>query len=406
MYSEHGKPYYSDAGMMPQEKLAEPRTRENRMSFGIPAERHFRESRILLVPHDAGILAEQGHKVYMQRGAGDGARFTDEDYAAHGVTLVDSAEEIYKADIILKVMPPDLDEVAMMKNRQILFSTLNYNDRNKPYYLALMQKKITAFCLESIRDDDGSYPVIRAMSEIAGNACIYLASRYLSDPQMGQSRMLGGFSGIDPVEIVILGAGTVAEYATRSALGMGAHVRIFDTSIRKIRRLQSLLHERVYTSLLTTEALSSALQYADVVICSMYSHDRITPCILTEDMVKTMKKGSVLLDISIDRGACSETSHVTTHESPVYETYGVIHYCVPNLLSRFANTASNALSNYFYQFFKDATEAGGMDIMLQRSFGLRNAAYIYHGVLTKKSISQKNNIPYKDIHLLISSMSQ
>lgn len=410
MFSEKSKPYYDDNGpgqrLMPQEILDEPRIGDKKLSFGLPLETRFQETRILLTPHDAGLLVGFGHKVLMQRGAGNGARFSDEEYASNGVIITESANEVFNADIILKVIPPTYEEIAMMKNRQYLFSTLNFMDKDKRYYQELMRKKITAICLESIREEDGSYPVIRAMSEIAGNACIYLASRYLSDPQMGQSRMLGGFSGVDPVEIIILGAGTVAEYATRSALGMGAHVKIFDTSIRKIRRLQSLLQERVYTNLLTTDTLSKALPTADVVICSIYSHERKTPCILTEDMIASMKHGSVLIDISIDRGGCSETSHLTSLDNPVYEKHGVIHYCVPNLLSRFSNTSSIALSNFFYNFFEETAEIGGVKQMLRRYMGLRNAAYIYYGVLTKKSISQKNGLPYKDINLLISSMDQ
>ncbi len=410
MLNEKSKPYFDDGragqSLMPQEILEERKAGGKVISFGLPKEIHHHENRILFTPYDAGLLVSHGHKVLLQSGAGDAARFSNEEYASQGIIITDSAKEVFQADVIMKVMPPSLEEIAMMKNRQTLFSTLNFVDDDKRYFQELMRKKTTAISLESIRDDDGSYPVIRAMSEIAGNACIYLASRYLSDPTMGQSRMLGGFSGVDPVEIIILGAGTVAEYATRSALGMGAQVKIFDTSLRKIRRLQSLLHERVYTNLLTSDTLSRALPSADVVICSMYSHERVTPCYLTEEMVETMKKGSVLIDISIDRGGCSETSRVTSLHKPVYQKHGVIHYCVPNLLSRFSNTSSIALSNYFYSFFEEATHLGGVQQMLRRYFGLRNAAYLYHGVLTKRSISQKTGLSYKDIHLLISSMNQ
>jgi len=410
MFGDSGKPLFEDGnpgqGLMPREILEEPKTKGKQLVIGIPKEHRFHETRILLTPHDAGQLVINGHKVVMERDAGQGARFSNEEYAAQGVIITDSRDEVYHSDIILKLMPPSQDEIGMMKSRQILFSTLNFVDNDKHYFQALMQKKVTAICLESIREEDGSYPVIRAMSEIAGNACIYLASRYLSDPRMGQSRMLGGFSGVDPVEIIILGAGTVAEYATRSALGMGAHVKIFDPSIRKIRRLQSLLQERVYTNLLTPDAISKALPTADVVICSMYTHHRETPCVLTEDMVRTMRQGSVLIDISIDRGGCAETSRTTFLNDPVYEKHGVIHYCVPNLLSRFSHTASVALSNYFCRFLEETTESGGVHQILRRIPSLRNSAYLYHGVLTKKSISHKTGLPYKDINLLISSMDQ
>jgi len=407
MLTDQGKPYYNSTpgqGLLPQQEMLKTDNKEKLISFGIPKEITHYESRILLTPEDVGILINRGHKVIFETGAGNGARFSDQQYVDQGASLVYSAAEAYMADIILKIMAPTLKEIEMMKPRQVLFSTLNLVDDNKAYFQALMKKKITACYIEGIRDDDGSYPIMRAMGEIAGNACIYLASRYLSDPRMGQARMLGGFSGVEPTEVVILGAGTVAEYAARTALGMGAHVRIFDPSIQKIRRLQSLINPRVYSGLLNQNNISKALPNADVVICALFSHQRVTPCLISEDMVRSMKQGAVLLDVSIDRGPCAETSHLTTLKSPVYESYGVIHYCVPNLLSRFSNTASIALSNYFMSFFCDMADNGGITNTIIKNLGLRNAAYIYHGVLTKEFISHKTGLSYKDINLLISSM--
>lgn len=407
MLSNQGKPYYDSSpgqGLLPQQEVLNTDNKDKLISFGIPKEITHYENRILLTPQDVGILIQRGHKVIFESGAGNGARFSDQQYVDQGVLLVYTAAEAYTADIILKIMAPTLKEIEMMKPRQVLFSTLNLVDDNKAYFQALMKKKITACYIEGIRDDDGSYPIMRAMGEITGNACIYLASRYLSDPRMGQARMLGGFSGVEPIEVVILGAGTVAEYATRTALGMGAQVRIFDPSIKKIRRLQSLINQRVYSGLLTRNNISSALPHADAVVCALFSHQRVTPCYISEDMVRSMKQGAVLLDVSIDRGPCAETSHLTTLKNPVYESYGVIHYCVPNILSRFSNTASFALSNYFMSFFCAMADNGGITNTIIKNFGLRNSAYIYRGVLTKEFISNKTGLPYKDINLLISSM--
>ncbi|HPE87074.1 MAG TPA: alanine dehydrogenase [Bacteroidales bacterium] len=410
MYSDQSKAYYNDStptpGLMTQEVREEKSTHQQSLIFGLPLETRFQETRILLTPHDAGVLVHRGHRVLVQRNAGVGARFTDTAYASFGAEIVETASEIFKADIILKVMPPDENEIELMKPRQVLFSTLNFVGYDRRYFQMLMKKRITSFCIEDIREEDGSYPVIRAMGEIAGNASIYLASHYLSDPQLGKAKMLGGFSGIRPVEILILGAGTVAEYAIRSALGMGAVVKVFDASVSKIRRLQSLLHDRISTALLTPDALATALPSADVVIGAVYSSHHVSPCILTEKMVASMSPGSVLIDISIDHGGCAESSRITSLDNPVYQHFGVTHYCVPNLLSRFSNTASIALSNYFLHFFTSTEEPWNVELALQRNLGLRNAAYIYHGILTKNSISRKTGIPYKDINLLISSMHQ
>jgi alanine dehydrogenase len=242
------------------------------------------------------------------------------------------------------------------------------------------------------------------MGEIAGGTSILIAAEYLSNVNNGQGAILGGISGISPTEVVILGAGTVGEFATRAALGLGASVKVFDNSIFKLRRLQSDIGTRIFTSVIQPRVLAKHLKTADVVIGAIRAQQGRTPCVVTEQMVSEMKVGSVIIDVSIDQGGCFETSEVTNHSKPVFRKHGVIHYCVPNIASRVSRTASYALSTIFAPILLNIGEEGGVENMLRRDEGVRNGIYIYNGILTNQVLGEMFKLPFKDINLFMAGM--
>lgn len=390
--------------LLPQEEMLEVSAKANCLYIGIPREISFQENRVALVPDAVGVLVNNGHKVVVETNAGKASNFSDNDYSEAGAQIGYSPEEIYKADIILKVAPPSAKEIAMMKPKQTLLSTLQLSVQSDAYVKALMEKKITAIAFGWIQDKEGIFPVIRAMGEIAGGASILIAAEYLSNVNNGPGLILGGISGISPTEVVILGAGTVGEFAARAAIGLGATVKVFDNSLYKLRRLQTALGTRIFTSVIQPKVLAKHLKTADVAIGAIRATKGRTPCVVTEEMVKEMKQGSVIVDISIDEGGCFETSQVTNHTQPVFRKHGVIHYCVPNVASRVSRTASYAFSTIFGPLLMNVAEYGGIDGMLKNDPGFRKGIYIYNGILTNKYLGELFKIPSKDINLLLAAL--
>lgn len=386
---------------MPQEEMLEVGRKKGQLFIGIPKELSFQENRIALVPDAVALLVNNGHQIVIETNAGKAANFEDKDFSEAGAQIVYSPEEVYKADIILKVAPPSPAEIEMMQRKQTLISALQFAVQPANYVKQLIDKKVTAIAYDYIKDRDGIYPIIRAMSEIAGNTSILIAAEYLSNLSIGQGSMFGGITGVSPTDVVILGAGTVGEFATRAALGLGASVKIFDNSVYRLRRLQSDLGMRVFTSLLQPKVVSKALKTADVVIGAIRAPHGRTPCVVSEQMVMEMKYGAVLIDISIDQGGVFETSEITNHTHPVFRKHGVIHYCVPNIASRVSRTASYALSNIFAPILLSIGEEGGIDNMLRRDAGVRHGVYVYSGILTNRFLGETYHLPYKDIDLLM-----
>jgi alanine dehydrogenase len=389
--------------LMPREEMLEVADSGRRFSIGLPREMSYQEKRIALVPAAVKMLVENDHEVIVQRNAGQAAYFTNQEYAEAGAQLVDSAAEVFKSEIILKVAPPTMDEISMMPGRQSLLSALHLAACSKEYLRALIDKRFTALAFEYIKDKSNDSPVVKSISEIAGTASIHIAAEYLSHEKYGTGRMLGGFTGIAPSEVVVIGAGTVGEYACRTALGMGALVKVFDNSIYKLQRLKTNLHQNIFTSTLQEAELLRALKTADVLICAVYAKSRRAPVIISAPMVESMKQGAVIVDVSIDQGGCVETSHITSHKDPVFKYAGVTHYCVPNIASRFPQTASIALSNYFAPVLMRAGELGGIEKLLVRDYFFRQGAYLFNGILTSKPLGEYLNLPYQDIDLLMAA---
>ena len=391
-------------GFTPQEEMLEVGRKKSSLFIGLPKEKAFQENRIAIVPDAVQLLVSCGNEIWVESGAGDNANFTDNEYSEAGAKIVYDTKKVYQADIIMKVEPPTLEEIEMMKGRQTLISALQITTQSKEYIEQLLLKKITALAFEHIHDESGLMPFMRSMSEIAGNTSLLIASEYLSNANSGKGLMLGGVAGVTPTEVVIIGAGTVGECAARAAMGLGASVKVFDNSLSKLRRLQNDVNTRVFTSIIQPKVLSKALRRADVVISALRSNDKRTPCVVSDEMVQAMKNGSVIVDVSIDQGGCVETSEVTNHANPVFTKHGVVHYCVPNIPSRVARTASFALSNLLTPTILRIADEGGLENVLRRDTGLRHGVYLCHGILTNSMVGDWFEMPYKNIDLLIASL--
>ena len=391
--------------LMPQEEMLEIGRHTTSLQIGIPKETSFQEKRVSLVPAAVAVLVNNGHEVLVETGAGANSNYQDKDYSDAGASIAYGCEQVYQCDLVLKIAPPTFDEIEMMKPKQKLISALQLTVQQKNYFNHLISKKITGLAFDYIKDRSGIYPVVRSMSEIAGNTSILIAAEQLSSSNNGIGMMLGGISGVAPTEVVIIGAGTVGEFAARAAIGLGAHIKVFDNSLYRLRRIQNDLGMRLFTSIIEPRQLEAALKTADVVIGALRAKEGRTPIVVSEEMVSCMKFGAVIVDISIDQGGCFETSEVTNHANPVFKKYGVTHYCVPNIASRVAQTASMALSNIFTPILLDMGEKGGIDNYLRINSGVRNGVYIYNGIITHKYIGETYNIPYKDLDLLIAATS-
>jgi len=394
----------SPAGrLMPQEEMLEVAKQPSKLIIGVPKEISQQENRVSLVPDGVALLCRHGHQVDVESGAGVVAHFSDHEYSEAGARLVHSPEEVYKADIILKVAPVTMEEMQWLHPRQTLISAIQMTMQCEEYFRTLLSKRVTALAFETIRDRTKQLSILRAMSEIAGSTSIFIAAEFLADPEYGRGKMFGGFTGITPSEVVVIGAGTVGEFAARSALGLGAQVKIFDNSVYRLRRIQNNLGMRVFTSILHPKALVESLKGADVLIGAIHSPEGRSPCLISAEMIRQMKEGAVAIDVSIDQGGCFETSHPTSHKSPVYKLYGVTHYAVPNIPSKVPHTASQALNNILAPIILDIGSEGGIENLLKRDPGVRQGVYIYNGIMTNLFISKRFNLPFQDISLLMAA---
>ena len=395
------KALMKEGNLLPQEEMLAVSRKKGKLTIGIPKEMTYQECRVALNPEAVEFLVNNGHHIVVESGAGKSSRYEDVDYSEAGAEIAYERDKVFQSNLILKVAPPSDDEIEMMPGNQTLISALQLTLQPKKTLVSLMSKKITAIAWDYIQDEHTIFPVVRAMGEIAGNTSILIASELLSDYKTGKGIMIGGVAGVQPSEVVILGAGTVGEYACRTALGLGASVKVFDSSISKLRRLHNDIGSRVYSSVIQPKILMKALQRADVVIGAIRAPFGRTPCVVTETMVENMKPGSVIVDVSIDQGGCFETSRVTNHDAPTYLKHGVIHYCVPNIASRVSRTASIALSNIFSPILLDMGEQGGCKGMIMKDHGFRSGVYIYQGKLTSQILGKVFDLPYKNIEWLL-----
>lgn len=374
-----------------------------RLHIGIPKEIAFQENRIALTPDAVSVLISNGHEVTIEHNAGEAAHFADKDYSEAGARISYSREEVYKAPILVKSAPVIEEELAFLQFNQMIISPIHLSVLKAELLQKMMEKRITAISFENLKDDSGSYPIVRSMSEIAGSAVMLIAAQYLSSANHGKGVLLGGISGIAPTKVIIIGAGIVGEYAARAALALGASVKVFDNSVYRLKRLQNNIGQRLWTSVIEPRMLAKQLKTCEVAVGALSSETGRTPVVVTEEMVSSMRQGSVVIDVSIDRGGCFETAEITTHENPVYIKYGVIHYCVPNIPSGFARTASQAISNVLMPLLLEAGEDGGFEHMVWHQIHLRSGIYMFKGALTNFYLSERFNLKYTDLNLLIAS---
>lgn len=386
--------------LLPQEEMLEVLKHKGNLFIGIPKETSFQEKRVCLTPDAVSALVNNDHRVLLESGAGDGANYNDKDYSEAGAKITKDKAKVFSCPIILKVEPPSFDEIKLLNPQTILISALQLKIQSKAYFEALAKKRITALAFEFISDNDGAYPAVQQLSEIAGTASVLIAAELLSNVNNGNGLLFGNISGIPPIEVVILGAGTVGEFAARSAIGLGANIKVFDSSITKLRRLQSKLGRTIYTSTMQPKNIQKALIRCDVAIGAVRGKNR-APILVTEAMVENMKTGSLIIDVSIDMGGCFETSDITSHDNPTFVKHGVIHYCVPNIPARYSRSASVSISNIFTPYLLEIAEYGGIENALRFDRGLKNGLYFYHGILTNKSVADWFGLDYSDVNLLI-----
>ena len=401
LHSSYG---FSKSGLLPLEEMLEVDSKKKSITIGIPKESCADEYRIPLTPQGVELITKAGHTVLIQKGASINANYSDFDYTEVGAQMVKSAEEIFQADVILKVMAPSDQEIDLLRSDQLLISQMDVHSQSKERIRKLMDKKVNTLGYEAIQDDQGHYPVMRIMSEIEGTVAIMVASEYLSVAHNGKGVLLGGITGISPTEIVILGAGTAAEFAARASLGLGATVKIFDNSYNNLREIERNLGQRVFTSVLHPQAITKALKSADVVIsCLHFSPQNGRQYLITEEQISQMKRGSIVIDLSITLGGSFETSQCTSIKNPSYFTKGVLHYCVPNIASQVSRTSSIALSNIFAPLLLKLADAGGFSQLIRDDLGVCHGVYLYKGILTSRMLAKRFDLPYSNIDLLMSA---
>ncbi len=400
------KPYISPSfSYVPLEETLQIASKRKKLFIGIPKESEFQENRVPLTPEAVSVLVNDGHTVAVEHGAGDGSFYFDNDYSEAGARIVYEKEELYKATTIIKSAPITEREVAMLQTNQVVISPIHLPVMKKEILDQMLAKRIIAIAFDSIKDDAGTYPIVRSMSEIAGNYAILVAARYLGNADSGKGVLLGGISGVPPARVLIIGAGVVGEFAARAAFGLGASVKIFDNSVYRLMRLQNNIGVRCFTSVLEPATLAEELRNADVAIGAVKPVNGITPMIVTEQMVSDMKPGSVIIDVSMDRGGCFETSQLTSHEKPTFKKYNVIHYCVPNIASAVSRTASRAISNVLMPIMQQSADTGGIEGIVLSKSGIRRGVYVYKGCVTNAAIAHRYGFKYTDLDLLLSSQS-
>jgi alanine dehydrogenase len=393
----------SQQRLFPQEEMLEIKKCRKELTIGIPKEDSKFETRIPLTPQAVQILTQKGHKILIERGAGEEANYKDISFSEAGAEIVDDRKRVFESDLILKVAPLCMADIELLSDNQTIISALHSSGQTKETLNGLIRKRVRAVAFEHIRGDHGEYPIVRSMSELAGKLAISIAAEYLSKQHGGKGVLLGGITGVSPAEVIIIGAGTAAVHAANASYGLGAIVKVFDNSIYKLRQFQLQFGKPLYTSTLQPHALLKALKSADVVIGSLGIDDYSPNYLVTKEMIWQMKPGTIIIDLNIDNGSCFETSRPTIFSDPVFKENGILHYCIPNIAARAARTASIALSNVLVSILLQLGEEGGIIQLLKKDHGIRNGVYIFNGILTHKKLGEIFGIPAKDINLLMAA---
>lgn len=391
---------FSIQDLKTQEEYLEILNEQGDLMIGVPKEAGQEEKRVCLTPDAVAALVANNHQVIIASGAGEEASFSDEEYRKAGARITTFKKEVFECPLVLKIAPPNAEEIALLKPNSTIISVVQKKTQTKDYFKALEQKKITAIGFEYITDQDGSFPILKSLSQIGGTAAIHIAAELMSATHKGKGLLFGNMSGIPPTEVVVFGAGTAGSYAAEAALNFGASVKVFDPSVSKLRSLQNRLKTPIYTSTLQPKNILKALRRCDVAIGALKGKKN-TPIVVPEEVVSHMKKGAVIIDMSIDHGGCFETSELTSHQNPTIEKYGVLHYGVPNIPARYPKTASVSISNICLPYLLQIAEKGGLENALKYDTGLRNGLYLYRGIMTNANLGEHFEIPFNDINFLI-----
>ncbi len=369
------------------------------MRIGIPKETAREEKRVALAPAGVNTLVKSGHTVFIETGAGLESHFTDDEYRAVGANIVYNAEEIYhRSEMIVKVAPLTEEEADMLQEDQIIFSFLYLAVGKKSIIEKLLSKNVTAIAYELIEKDE-QLPILQSMSEIAGQLAISLGERFLgSDSQFGRGILMGGIAGVAPAAVVIIGAGVVGFNAARTAHARGAHVIVLDKDLKKLRRINDLISKSITTVASNHYTITRGVKFADLLIGAIQIKAGKTPHIVTEEMVKSMKKGAVIIDVSIDQGGCVETSRPTTLSDPVFIMHDVIHYCVPNMPALVSRTASYGLTNASLEYLCEIAD-NGLSRALLSNIGLAKGVCTYNGFCTNEVIADAFGLEYRRLHI-------
>lgn len=387
--------------LFPEECLLRELASQARLSIGLPKENADVETRLALTPEGVAIIVEEGHSVYVQRGAGVPMSYSDLLYSEAGAFMVDDASEVFAADMVLKIAPPTIAELNLMQDRSTIFSMLQLSNLSADCIKLMMKKKMNAMAYELIKDEQKAFPVVNSISEIEGNTAIAVAAELMSNEHGGKGILLGSVAGISPTEVLILGAGITGSVAARTAMAMGAQVKVFDHDVNKLRKMQHYLGRQIFTSVIHPMVLFKALATADAVIGNLRYIHGFERFMVSEELVKTMKPGAIIIDMSVDQGGCFETSECRTLQNPVFEKHGIIHYCVPNISARVARTSSIALSNIFAPMLIKIGRSGSINSAISESSGFEHGAYIYAGILVNRLMGNYYDIPSNDIGLLL-----
>jgi len=374
------------------------------ISLGIPKERALDERRVAISPAGVQILAEHGVRVIVETTAGQCCNFSDTEYAEAGALIAPSPEELFhQSNVIVKVLPPLPEELPLFSSGQMLISALHLGTVNRHLMKTLLEKNITALGFEFIETRDGELPIVRTLSEIAGSLAIQTAAKYLETGYGGSGILLGGIAGVPPANVTIIGAGTVGLFAAQDALGLGAQVTVIDKEINRLRRFEAFFNRHLVTAIANEHYISQLAKTSDVMIGALSPKKKIIRPLVSEQVVKTMKPGSVIIDVSIDQGSCFATSRHTSHTNPIYVKHGVTHYCVPNIPSAVAKTASFALTNTLLPFLLKLTEHETISDILWKSHSLRKGTYLFKGYVTKKILAELTDFPYREIDMLLAA---
>jgi len=360
------------------------------MIIGIPKETKVKENRVSCTPDAAQLLIQHGHEVLVERNAGHGSGYEDELYEQAGCRILDSAEDVWAAEMVIKIKEPIESEYPYLREGLILFTYLHLA-ANRPLTERLLESKTTAIAYETI-EVDGRLPLLEPMSEIAGRMSTIVGAYYLSKAQGGKGILLGGVRGVRPGKVLILGGGIAGVNAGRVAVGIGADVTLLEVNLEKIRLLDHTLGSAqiMYSN---EQNISALLPEVDLLIGAVLVHGAKAPKLIKREMLGMMKKGSVLVDIAIDQGGCAESSRITTHEDPVYEEKGVIHYCVANMPGAYARTATQALTNVTMPYALKIADFGAPDFMIKVP-ELIEGVNTWQGKLSYKAVADAHNLEY------------